>query len=467
MDYDFFDEQKKEEITEEKSEGKQDQRVPTPSVWVGNGTEVPAEKVKKPKLWLTFLSIGLALITFLAGYLVCWLTLDEEMRTLVKVKQRIEDSYYKEVTDEEFYGAIFGGINEKILDDYSEYMTPEEFAAYTADLEGSRVGIGLVFEANSLTVVRVCGNSPAEKAGILAGEKITACGDNDETLLPCATFDEFSEKLAEYGEGEEFSLQLSSGAETRVLRLSKQEYVENLVFYQTKEKSYAFEGDEDSTMKEYGVPLSYLDDETAYIRLIGFTGNAAEEFAKSMSKFKEEGKKNLILDLRGNGGGLLETMQSIASYFCKNTTEKEPVAAVADYGNRTVRYRAEKNVYREYFAENSRICVLADSGSASASECLIGCMLDYGAIGFEDICLIERSGVAKTYGKGIMQETLFVNLLAGDALKLTTAEIRWPVSNRSIHDRGVLPEDGAIVSQANADFGAETKAAIEALLSNR
>jgi C-terminal processing protease CtpA/Prc len=91
-------------------------------------------------------------------------------------------------------------------------------------------------------------------------------------------------------------------------------------------------------------------------------------------------------------------------------------------------------------------------------------MLDYGAVEFADICLAERSGAAKTYGKGIMQETKLINILQQDAITLTTAEIRWPISDRSIHGRGVLPEDGALTVEENVDFETETVNAIQKLL---
>ena len=90
------------------------------------------------------------------------------------------------------------------------------------------------------------------------------------------------------------------------------------------------------------------------------------------------------------------------------------------------------------------IAVIANEFSASASECLIGAMVDYGAITYEDICLSERGGIAKTYGKGIMQTTRPFSLIGNSgAMKLTTAKIYWPKSENCIHGRGVLPEDGA------------------------
>ena len=159
----------------------------------------------------------------------------------------------------------------------------------------------------------------------------------------------------------------------------------------------------------------------------------------------------------------MDIMQSIASYFCKSATQAKPAVAVADFGETRTAYHAFGNYYNSYFSEESRICVLADKYSASASECLLGCMLDYGAIEYKDICLVERGGVAKTYGKGIMQQTMPVNTVAQDAITLTTAEIRWPVSDNSIHGRGILPQDGTRTVAENIDNRIETENAIKAL----
>jgi carboxyl-terminal processing protease len=182
-----------------------------------------------------------------------------------------------------------------------------------------------------------------------------------------------------------------------------------------------------------------------------------------MEHFKADGKKHLVLDLRENGGGYLETMQDIAGYFCKNTDKKRPKVVVAKGKNNKEIFNAKRNVYNEYFAEDSKIYVLADEGTASASECLIGSMIDYGAMDFSNICLIERNGTAKTYGKGIMQTTYYLSARL-NAVKLTTAEIYWPISDRSIHGRGVLPEDGARTAKENAYGDAEIAGALAVLL---
>ncbi len=461
MDYDFFDEE-----VGEKTPQNATQRNPAPSVLNGNGGMAPQKKGGSIRWWHILTAICIALFFSFGGYVLCYTSFDMEMHTLRSLKKQIQQGYYEEITDEQFYDALFSAINEDLLDEYSGYMTSAEYLETLRDGQGSRQGVGLVFEGgkeDELRIFRVSSNSPAEAAGIKAGEKILSCGATEDTLTDCTTFEQFSAILNDFDEGETLVLRLQSGETTRNVVVSRQSYVENYVFYRTRDKSYGFTGEKAATMTEQGEPLAYLDADTAYIQLLQFSGNAEEGFKQAMTKFKEEGKKHLVLDLRGNPGGYLDVMQSIASYFCKTATEEKPIVAIADYGEYKVNFRATGNVYDEYFAEDSRIQVLADNHTASAAECLLGVMVDYDAIDYEDICLVARDGgTAKTFGKGIMQETRLVSLLQMDALKLTTATIYWP-NGRSIHKKGVLPADGARQMEENADFALETQAAIAAL----
>lgn len=405
---------------------------------------------KKRKILFGVFAVALAGFCFFCGFLVSRLTLDGEMRSLIRLKNTIQAQYYDEVTDEEFYGAVFAGINENLLDPYSKYMTADEFAQLQSEGAGNRSGLGLVFlienaagEAQML-VTRVCGNSPAEKAGIKAGEYLVGFGVNQSEMQESVEFEEFSAFLDERQTDEAFYLRVQAQEGARNVQIAKAEFVENYVFYRTSTTAYRFAGDSATTLVESGEPLPLLPENTAYIRLTQFNGEAAEEFKKAMDLFKTQGKTNLVLDLRDNGGGYLHIMQSICSYFCKTSDENKPIVAIADYGERRENYRANGNYYNEYFSAESRICVLADSSTASASEALMGCMLDYGAISYGDICLSERAGEAKTYGKGIMQTTFPFGLINCDAVKLTTAKILWGASQNCIHGRGILEADGTL-----------------------
>ena len=119
-----------------------------------------------------------------------------------------------------------------------------------------------------------------------------------------------------------------------------------------------------------------------------------------------------------------------------------PVVALAKYQLRTEKYTAKKNLYGEYFASDSKICVLADIYTASASEALMGCMLDYGATMYENICITSYGEYVRTYGKGIMQTTYPFGLGKVDAVKLTTAKMCWPKSEKCIQGIGITNADG-------------------------
>ncbi|MBE7080768.1 MAG: hypothetical protein E7371_05985 [Clostridiales bacterium] len=430
--------------------------------------DMPPSNPKKYNLKIVLMSIAIAVVFFILGGFSVWLSIDKGLWTLAKIKNTIDKHYYKEIDDEDFYKALIDAVNYDLLDAYSQYMTADEYTQDRNDMAGKRIGIGGVFSTVNekrepqMLVTRVCGNSPAETAGLHAGDYVTAFGKTETDLTESEVFNDFSAFLQTCKENEEFFVRVRRGAENKILKMSRQAYVENYLFYRTSTTAYSFGGKKAKDLQAQGEPLACLDADTAYIRLTQFAGDVDERFDDLMEIFKEEGKKHLVLDLRSNGGGYLDIMQGIAKYFCKDTTENRPLAVIADYGEVKKGFTAKGNLYNDYFTEDSRICVLADDGTASASECLIGFMVDYGAVDFSDICLIERNGEAKTYGKGIMQTTFLVGV-TGDAIRLTTAEIRWPVSQRSIHDRGILPEDGAKFVPAGHYGDGEIGSALTAL----
>lgn len=424
---------------------------------------------RKKKVWKRVGSVALAIALFGAGYAASALQYDSEMRTLSRIKMAIQSNYYEEVTDDEFYGVLFDAINEELLDKYSQYMNPDEYAEMTTEATGEWSGLGLTFLTEGengekqMLIRRVSGNSPAEKLGIVEGDFVIGYGLTEESLTLSNDYDEFYAFVQERAKGEEFALKIRRGANESVVKIAKDTFIENYVFYRTNEAAYSFTGGNATQMTSVNDPLPALGGDTAYIRLTQFNGNAAQEFATAMGKFKEEGKKNLVLDLRENGGGYMNILQEICSYFCKGESKKALVAVAQYREGQKEEFYSTKGLYSQYFAEDSQIKVLADDGTASASECLLGCMLDYGAIGYEDICLIERGGVAKTYGKGIMQSTFPFGLGNTDAIKLTTAKILWPKSGNCIHGRGILPEDGAKSVKYNYEKDGEITAALGVL----
>ena len=437
---------------------------------VGECVPAPVKKHKKAKkVWKIIGHIFLAFAIFASGALTFWLSLDKGMRKLIWIKDRIDSDYYQDISNEQFYSTIFDAINDDLLDSYSYYMSADEFEASNQSLAGNKGGIGISLNTATaenearMLITRVSGNSPAEAAGLCEGDRIVGFCLTEDGIVESQIFSEFSTFLDGLETSQPVLLKILSDGEEKLVTVSKEHYVENYVFYRTNTVSYGFTGKNNTEWKMKDNPLTALPDHVAYIRLTQFGGNVTKGFALAMERFRVDGKKDLILDLRGNTGGYVEDMQNVASYFGKNTTSNKPLALIADEKGKDSNYYARGNYYSEYFQEDSRICVLGDVNTASASECLIGFLLDYGATTYADICLSELSGVAKTFGKGLMQTTYYLDWIEQDAIKITTAEIRWPVSKTSIHGRGVLPEDGTKVAKESYEKEGALLAAIAQL----
>ena len=394
---------------------------------------------------------------FFGGYFTYAGKVDDEIKTLIWAKEVIQEEYNYKITDEEFYEAVFSGVN-SLLDPYSAYLSKDEYKKTLEDSTGRFAGIGVQFSTvdtagnPQIMVSKVLGNSPAEREGLKVGSSLLEYGNSQAEMVGATNYEAFSAFLKEKEEGEAFYTTWKEEQKTEpyTIVLCKEAFIQSYVSYRSNDSAYQFLGAQE---RGFGEALTSLPEDTAYIRLTEFNGGAGEEFDGAMSVFKRENKKNLILDLRANGGGYLSILSQICKYFCKSAKGANPIIATANYRNgRVISYRATANVYDEYFDEDSEITVLADSGTASASECLIGCMVDYGAVDFEDIYLFERVAkigeeftlVARTYGKGIMQEYFSKNpFKVSPTMKLTTAYITWPLSGRCIHGIGVIPENGA------------------------
>ena len=186
----------------------------------GVNAYMPPSKPKKPhKMIRAVTAILLAAACFVLGGFAVWFSLDSEIRTLLKVKTAIKQHYYQDIEDDEFYDAVFHGINNELLDAYSAYMSADEFRAEQGSLAGKRIGIGLVFntqdaEGNAqMLVVRVCGNSPAEQAGVQEGDRIVAYGKAETDLTENQVFADFSTFLNTLSESEPFFVRVQRGAE--------------------------------------------------------------------------------------------------------------------------------------------------------------------------------------------------------------------------------------------------------------
>ncbi len=407
------------------------------------------QEIKKRKrmrrVICVFSALLIAVAAFWGGWLGRYYSLDEEVRTFLWALEVSEKNYYKEIDEKELYEQLYAVLD---LDPYSKLYSPDEYKEYVRKGQGQNFGVGvsLVDEPTEKgeipRVFLLVENSPACRAGVRKGMYVLGFGESEGSLKTGN-----SQALVNFigGAGGDFLLRCSfgtDGSDAKIFKMRRESYQAAFVRYRDSETSFCFRGDGKPLLTESNEPLAGLDGKTAYIRLDEFSEGAAEQFKECLFKMKERGREHLILDLRTNGGGFLDVLCEIAAHLMRNARENSPIVAKAVFRDGTEKtYRANGNDFNGYFTKESKVYVLADENTASASECLIGALVDYGTVSYENIYLRENDkGIAKTYGKGVMQ-THFTNA-SGAAMKLTTAEIVWP-SGRSIHGRGVLPGDGA------------------------
>lgn len=386
----------------------------------------------------------LAVIFFFIGWAARWYSIDRQARALLWAVETAQKNYYKEVSRDDLYTTFFEGLS---LDPYSEYYTKEAYEEVSRAQggEGSDAGLSLTTETSgAIRVFRTRGNSPSERAGILAGMYILAFGSSEAELSTGNT--EALTAFVSATKGD-FVLRCGfdpAGTDAENYTVRRADYRIAACLYRDGEHALRYLNAEKSTYEAPIGPLEGLPEAACYLRIDEFFGTAEEEVAYFLNYMRSHGKRELILDLRSNGGGYLHIFQGIAQYFLRSAAEQMPIVATARYrdGHQEI-YRA-RNRFSEYFSDGVKIRILADERTASASECLIGALVSYDAVSYGDIYL-RKGTEARTYGKGIMQSS-FTDP-AGNVLKLTVAEIFWP-DGTSIHGKGVTEADGAIAIEA-------------------
>jgi carboxyl-terminal processing protease len=306
------------------------------------------------------------------------------------------------------YGAISGLV--KSLDDpYSVFMPPEESKQFLDDMGGSFEGIGaeIGIRKGVLTIIAPLEDSPAQNAGLQAGDKILKV---DDTLTADLTLDEA----------------------VRLIRGPKGTPVVLLISREGWEEAKEITVIRD-TIK---IPILKweMKEDIAYIQFYHFTENSAGEFRKIVKQIFKEQPKGLILDLRNNPGGYLEVAVDIASWFLP----KGEIVAIEDFGNgEKIEYRSKG--YKE-LADIPTV-ILLNQGSASASEIVAGALQDH-----LDIKIVGE----KSFGKGSVQE--LEKLRGGSSIKITIAKWLTP-KGICIQEKGIEPDVEVEMTQEDFDQG--------------
>lgn len=316
--------------------------------------------------------------------------------TLPSVKERV-------------LGAI-GGLASSYNDPYTVYFPPEEAKAFADNISGSFAGVGMEIDIKDdiLTVVAPLKGTPAESAGIRAGDQIVVIDGKSTDGL---SIDKAVSKIrGPVGTTVVFTIIRDRKAlEIKVVR-------DTIQIPETDDGL-----DEDSGVY--------------HIALYQFTASSASLFNQAFMRFRNSGSKNLVIDLRGNPGGYLDSSVDIASHFLPKGT-----AVVIEDFDKKENNRVHTSLGYNDAPSGTKIVVLIDGGSASASEILAGALQD-----------AKRATIigTKSFGKGSVQTLLD---LGDGSIKITVARWITPAGNW-IMENGITPD--IIVPYTQADATAE------------
>ncbi len=421
-----------------------------------------AEKPKKRRpvkkiLMCTLIPLAL-ILSFVGGYFSRYIFHSDKVNTAVDVVTLMEKVGYiydvktgekRELTQEDIADALVYAL----LDEYSAYYTAQELAQVHEQAKGNLTGVGLTILQGGI-VSRVTYNSPAELAGVKEGDKVLSASiDGGEKIAYGGEQDNEGELLRKAllsaSVNQTVTLEIQRQDQTLSLSMVKKLYQAAYVKYYDSQKTLYFREDDERELQPLPADggMAGLDEQTAYIRLTEFNGDADEQIEDAFEYMQIRGRTKLILDLRDNGGGYTDILEEIAGYLIYNGGKEKNLIAMAE-GNRKNQYFYTDD--NEFNTNITAITVLANDNTASASECLIGAMLHYGDAFNQSGLIIEKNdqGVAKTYGKGIMQTTY--GLIGGGALKLTTAKMFLPDKTTSIHGVGFIPNPENAVEKGGA-----------------
>lgn len=310
---------------------------------------------------------------------------------------------------EMIYGAISGLVN-SLGDPYSLFMSPQESKEFLEDMQGKFEGIGAEIGIRNgvLTIIAPLKNTPADRAGLRAGDKVLKV---DETL----------------------TADLSLQEAVRLIRGPKGTEVK-LTILREEEKESREIGIIRDVIEVPSVEWEMKEGDIAHIELYSFTEAANSELSKVGNEILSSNAKGIILDLRNNPGGYLEIAIKVAGQFLQG----EKVIAIEDFGN------GQKKEYKSSGSAKLKdfpLVVLINQGSASASEIVAGALRDH-----RGVKLVGQ----QSFGKGSIQE--MEELKSGSSLKITIAKWLTP-SGVSITDKGLEPDIKVEMTAEDYDQG--------------
>ncbi len=357
----------------------------------------------KPRIRTTAVTALLFLPIVAGGFLLQEPPAHANARLFDQVMSLVANRYVDTLSADDVYTKAAEGLVEELRDPYSQLFTPKASADFQRGTGGRYGGTGMLLGEDSAGtfVQQVFPHTPAEEAGVQEGDHIVSV--NGKSVLGVSSVDIATRLRGEVGTKVEVGYRRSGVPEPIDISFVRREVHIPAVQYATM-----------------------LDGTVGYIPIQTFNENVVEEVTAAIRKLSAQGAKGYVIDLRGNGGGIVDQALQLSSLFLKDSQE---IVSVRSRGQADDVSRAG----RVHMAVGVPLVVMVDGGTASASEIVAGALQDH-----------DRALVVGTtsFGKGLVQSVY--GLDGGYALKLTTGKWYTP-SGRSIHRDRVLNAAGQLV----------------------
>ncbi len=327
-----------------------------------------------------------------------------DLQRFTKVIEYIKEYYVKSVSDEVLFENAMRGMLAG-LDPHSSYFNIDEFSDLKSSTTGKFGGLGVEVlpEDGFIRVISPIDETPAQRAGIQSGDLIIKL---DNTAVKGLTAQEAIEKMRG-DKGSKIVLTIIRQGENKPLQITVVRDIINVQSIRTK----------------------MLDDNFGYVRVSQFQSNSGDELTKALQTLKKNNKlKGIVLDLRNNPGGVLDSAVQIADVFLDRDKLKQYENVIVYAKGRIPGSQIKEKAHAGDLLNGAPMVVLVNGGSASGSEIVAGALQDY-----------HRAVVVgtKTWGKGTVQTVL--PLKDNRGLKLTTALYYTP-AGRSIQATGIVPD---------------------------